>query len=207
MDYDPFPDLLAKLAKVEALGRSALEPASEHLAELERQAAAAGKRRARDEKRYELGGLLLAIGFENIEYYALCGLLAHSDHLLKWCVEARVQGEAPDLAHLIKRILGADKRTERCAEWGRHLSWARMRALYEAEVTSFIHSGKASRKQRWRHDPISSNQCYLVEEICKLEGITNPNIAKKGPAFDWLYARGGNPRYFERPAPLPLELS
>ena len=207
MDHDPFPYLLGKLAEIEALGRSALTPASEHLAELKRQAASAGKRRAHDEKRYELGGLLLTIGFGNIEYYALYGLMAHPDHLLKWSVEARQKGETQDLADLIERILDDDRRAERCAEWGRHLSWARMRALYEAEVTSFIHSGKTSKDQRWRRDPVSSKQLYLIAQICKLEGVAKPNIAKRGCAFDWLYERGGNPKYFKRPTPLPLELS
>ncbi len=207
MDYALFPELLEKLAKIEALGRSALTPASENLAELKRQAAAAGKRRARDEKRYELGGLLLTIGFENIDYYALYGLMAHPDHLLKWSIEVRQRGEPQDLAHLVENILDDDRRADRCAEWGRYLSWARMRALYDCEVTSFINSGKAGKEQRWRRDPVSSKQLYLIAQICKLEGIANPNIAKKGCAFDWLYEREGNPRYFKRPAPLPLELS
>lgn len=207
MDNALFPDLLEKLARIEALGRSALTPASEDLAELKRQAAAAGKRRARDEKRYELGGLLLTIGFENIDYYALYGLMAHPDHLLKWSIETRQRGEAQDLVHLIEKIFDDDRRAERCAEWGRYLSWASMRTLYEAEVTSFIASGKAGKEQQWRRDPVSSKQFYLIAQICKLEGIANPNIAKKGNAFDWLYERDGNPRYFKRPAPLPLELS
>ena len=207
MDYALFPDLLDKLAKIEALGRSALTPASENVAELKRQAAAAGKRRARDEKRYQLGGLLLTIGFENIDYYALYGLMAHPDHLLKWSIEARQSSATQDLARLIEHIFDDDRRAERCAEWGRYLSWTRMRTLYEAEVTSFIASGKAGAKQRWRCDPVSSKQLYLIAQICKLEGIANPNIAKKGCAFDWLYERDGNPRYFKRPAPLPLELS
>ena len=207
MDYDLFSHLLAKLAEIESLGRSELTPASENLAELKRQAAAAGKRRARDEKRYELGGLLLTIGFEKIDYYALFGLMAHPDHLLKWSIEARLRGETQDLALLIKQIFDDERRAERCAEWGRHLSCARMRALYEAEVTSFIHSGKAGKEQRWRRDPVSSKQLYLIAQICKLEGVANPNIVNKGCAFDWLYSRGGNPKYFRRPAPLPLELS
>ena len=207
MDYGLFPDLLQKLAKIEALGRSALTPASENLAELKRQAAAAGKRRARDEKRYELGGLLLTFGFENIDYYALYGLIAHPDHLLKWCIEARQRSATQDLARLIEQIFDCDRRAERCAEWGRYLSWKRMRTLYEAEVTSFIASGKAGDKQLWRRDPVSSKQLYLIAQICKLEGVANPKLAKKGDAFDWLYARGGNPQYSNRPAPLPLELS
>lgn len=207
MDSDLLPDLLAKLAKIEALGRSALTAASEHSAELKRQAASAGKRRARDQKRYELGGLLMSIGFENIEYYALYGLMAHPDHLLKWAVEARQIGETQNVAHLIEQILDDDKRAERCAEWGRYLSWARMRALYEAEVTSFIQSGKASKEKRWRRDPVTSKQLYLIAQVCKLEGVANPIITRKGCAFDWLYERGGNPKYFKRPAPLPLELS
>ena len=42
MDYALYPDLIEKLAKIEALGRSVLTPARENLAELKRQAAAAG---------------------------------------------------------------------------------------------------------------------------------------------------------------------
>jgi|TARA_Y100000815_G_scaffold270771_1_gene296076 hypothetical protein len=154
-----------------------------------------------------LGGLLLTIGFENIDYYALYGLMAHPDHLLKWAIEARQRSASQDLARLIEQIFDDDRRAERCAEWGRYLSWIRVRTLYEAEVTSFIASGKTGEKQLWRRDPVSSKQLYLIAQICRLEGVANPNFAKKGNAFDWLYARGGNPRYLNRPAPLPLELS
>jgi hypothetical protein len=77
----------------------------------------------------------------------------------------------------------------------------------QAEVTSFMQSGKTNKEQRWRRDPVTSKQLYLIAQVCKLEGVAKPNITRKGCAFDWLYDKGGNPKYFDRPAPLPLELS
>lgn len=207
MQDDPFPHLLEKLAAIEALGESILPRKSEELEELKRQAAAAGKRRARDQRRYELGGLMFALDFEGVDHYALYGLLAHLDHFLLWAIEARSRGGAGPLATIVRRILDDEQRAARCAEWGRHLAWTRMHALYRAEVDSFIESGKAGQAARWRRDPISVAQQYLINEICKLENIEDPGIFKKGSAFDWLLDRGGNPRFLARPAPMPLKLS
>lgn len=201
---DPFHKLLEKLTAIDALGQLVLPRESERLAELKRQAAAAAKRRSRDEQRYTLGGLMFSLDLNTLDYHALYGLLAHPDHLLVWAIEARASTGAGTLANIIRLILDDKERAGRCAEWGQHLAWSRMRQLYEAEVNAFISSEKCGPKARWRRDPITAAQNYLISEICKLDSIENPTLTKKGQAFDWLRERGGNPRFLARPAPMPL---
>ncbi|MFK4004438.1 conjugal transfer protein TraD [Qipengyuania sp. NPDC077563] len=207
MLYDPFPELLQELSSIHELGLSVLPVASEELAELKRQAEAAGKRRARDQHRYALGGLLVAVGLENVDFYALYGLLAHIDHLLVWSVEARSVMGMSSFAQIVEQILKDPIRAEGCSEWGKYLSWERMRALYAAEVTSFNQSKNASSHKRWRHGRITAKQHYLIAEICKIEGLPMPIITKKGAAFEWLKDKGGNPRFKDRPVPQALSIS
>ena len=205
MQNDPFLQLLDKLAAIETLGQHMLPIASAELVDLQQQAAAAGKRRSRDERRYALGGLMLALDLDCVDYHELYGLLAHLDHFLGWAIEARASAGAWTLGAIIRQILDDKKRAARCSEWGRHLAWTQMRELYQAEVEGFLRSEKAGQKSGWRRDAITAAQQYLINEICKIENIENPKILKKGQAFEWLRERGGNPRYQARPSPIPLD--
>lgn len=206
MQDDPFHGLLEKLTSIDALGKLVLARQSEKLDELKRQAAAAAKRRSKDEQRYALGGLMFALDLDKIDYHALYGLLAHPDHLFLWAIEARTSAGEGTLANIIGIIFADEERAARCAEWGKHLAWSRSRILYEAEVDAFLSSGKCGSKARWRRDPITAAQGYLIREICKLGSLEDPGLTQKGPAFDWLREHGGNPRFLARPAPMPLRM-
>lgn len=204
---DPFHELLEKLSTIDALGQLVLPRQFERLEELKRQATAAEKRRSRDQQRYALGGLMSALNLDSLNYHALYGLLAHPDHFLFWAIEARASAGAETLANIIGLIFADEERAARCAEWGKYLAWMRMRLLYEAEVTAFMSSGKCGPKEPWRRDPATAAQGYLIREICKLDSIEDPALTRKGPAFDWLRERGGNPSFLARPAPIPLVIS
>lgn len=139
------------------------------------------------------------LGFERLDDTMMVGLFAHPDLMLRWLVAAREQGPAT-FVNLVSRVLADPVRAAWCRDWGTYLRWERRKALYDAEVTSFIASGRTGPKERWRRDPVTVEQAWLIELVCELNGLPDPALTTKGDAFEWLYAAGGDPRFSVKPA-------
>lgn len=88
-------------------------------------------------------------------------------------------------------------------EWGK---WSRLRwlhNLYWKETAFFLSSEKGwDPKARWRSEKPTASQKHLVREISRVLQLAEPTFAKRGDAFDWLKAQGGNPRFASAP-PMP----
>lgn len=198
-NFDP-ARLFATLDALHGSISSELTLVEDSIAEQRRQAHAATKRRKRDAARYVLGGTFMALGFDRLDDTMLVGLFAHPDLMLRWLVEAREARGPASFADLIARILADPVRSAWCREWGVYLRWDRQKQLYDAEVASFIASGRTGPKERWRRDPVTVGQAWLIELVCELAQMPNPALATKGEAFEWLYAAGGDPRFATKPA-------
>ncbi|MGH6694785.1 MAG: hypothetical protein ACREBX_05805 [Sphingopyxis sp.] len=53
--------------------------------------------------------------------------------------------------------------------------------------------------EAWRKQDVSDDQTGLVAKLCDLLGEKPPRLETKGEAFEWIYARGGNPQYWTEP--------
>ena len=198
-------DLTALLATFDAIGghlRADLGMIDAKLPELRRLAKAEQRRRggsgSGDARKYALGSVLVMLGLEQ-EDTALLGLFAHSDHMLRWMAEARHAFGPQTFSELIGHVLADPERLAYCQQWGRILQWRYCKPLYDASVTSFIQSGRTGPKERWRKHDVSDDQAALIRKLCEILGEPLPPLMTKGEAFDWIYERGGNPKYWAEP--------
>ena len=177
------------------------------LQELERLAAAKGKRRGdrrmggNDTQKYRLGSIfwILTDDFEEIDDLALIGLLASGPKTLQWLSEFS-RAEDDNLLQPIIRIMADKDLYSSLRQRGGFLRWEKSRALYIAEVEEFARSPKARNpKAAWRRKSPTKNQIYLIREVVRCFDLTLPKICTRGEAFDWLYAAGGNPRFANPP--------
>lgn len=182
---------------------------TDSLGELRRQARALSKRRggpgSRDALQYALGSVLAMLGLADIGDTALLGLFAHPKAITRWM--GRELSRAPDAGFgaLIAAVLADDRRRAWCERWGRILQWRYRKPLYDAAVQSFIDSGRTGPNEPWRRHDITEDQQSLMLTLADLLGEPIADIRTKGEAFDWIYARGGNPTYWAEPA-LPDDL-
>lgn len=196
-------DVADMTAKVDAATRIC----EASISELRRQHHALTKRRgsgrSADASNYALGAGLTLVGMEGVDDTALVGLMAHADQMLAWLRQARDRGAGPMFGDLVKAVFADPACYSWCRQWGRILQWRRRKALYDAAVTSFMASGKAGPKARWRREEISDDQAALIATLAHILGEALPDLANRGEAFDWIYARGGNPTYWQEPASPP----
>ena len=173
------------------------------LPELRRLAKAEPHRRggagSRDANKYALGSVLVMLGIEHIGDTILFGLFAHPDLMLRWMAEARRSGGPQSFDALIGRIIADVERRAFCRQWGRILQWRYRKPVYDAAVTSFIESGRAGPKEKWRKHVASDDQIALIAKLCELLDEPLPDLKTKGDAFEWIYQRGGNPEYWAEP--------
>ena len=177
------------------------------LQELERLAAAKGKRRGdrrkggNDTQKYRLGSIfwILTDDFEEIDDLALLGLLASGAETLQLLSEfSRADDE--NLLQPIMRIMADKDLYSSLRQQGGLLRWEKSRALYITEVEKFATSAAARNPNgRWRRKTPSRKQIYLIAEIVRCFNFALPEICTRGEAFEWLYAVGGNPRFANPP--------
>ncbi len=202
---DDIEGTLATLRRLSSSCEGDLGAVREQLSELRRNARRhvcknADRKPSDDEIKYRLGSVLHVLGASAADPVALLGLLYHTDVALGWLARARGASGAPPLFDLIADVFGDPERLDWCRRWGMAISWERSRALYQAEVESFLASGKADDpRARWRKKPATANQIYLIAQICELRSVPAPPALNRGEAFDWIRREGGNPRYWAPP--------
>ena len=72
--------------------------------------------------------------------------------------------------------------------------------LYDAAVQSFVDNGRAGWREPWRKKDVTDDQAALIATLVAILGESAPELATRGEAFDWIRARGGNPRYWREPS-------
>lgn len=180
-----------------------LAEVTDQLNELERLAAAKGKRRGdrrkggNDTQKYRLGSVfwVLMDDIDKLDDLALLGLLSSGESTLH-LLNKFGREEDTDLLQPILRIM-ADKNLYRLLrERGGALRWEKNSALYFAEVEKFASSAKAQNPNAaWRKKSPTRNQIYLISEVVRCFDLSPPAICTRGEAFEWLYEHGGNPRF------------
>ena len=179
------------------------------LGELRRQYKAAPRRRggpgSLEAQGYALGSVLMLVGAGEVDDTALLGLLAHPIRMLRWMAEAVAAGAGPKFGDVVTAVLADPARHGWCGQWGRILQWRRRKPLYDAAVASFLASGRTGEDEAWRALPPTDGQMALATTLAALLGDPVPDLATRGEAFAWIFARGGNPAYWQEP-PLPPEL-
>jgi hypothetical protein len=195
--------LLKSLLALERAAASELAMVEEKLPELRRQARAKPKRRggkgSPDAEKYKLGSILALCGFSGADDLVLLGFFACGDRALQWLAEARLKHGPTTFAEAVKAALADPVRADWCRQWGEYRRKIHKKAAYDASVTEFIESGKAGPREKWRRDQITPDQFDLIEDICEASRLPLPELANRGEAFEWIYACGGNPAYWQAP--------
>lgn len=107
---------------------------------------------------------------------------------------------ADALATLFRSPAGGEIRA-----YGTWIRWRWLRELYLEETERFLASPKGSDPNaRWRGDPPTHAQTYLVAQICLDLQLGHRTFPTKGEAFEWILARG-NPRFNHEPPRPSLE--
>ena len=177
------------------------------LQELERLAAAKGKRRGdrrkggNDTQKYRLGSIfwILTDDFQEIDDLALLGLLASGAETLRLLSEfSRADDE--NLLQPIMRIMADKDLYPSLRQRGGLVRWEKCRALYIADVVDFECSAAARNPNaRWRRKPPTKSQLYLISEAVRCFQLPPPDISTRGDAHGWLRDNGGNPRFANPP--------
>lgn len=196
--------LLNRLLGLERSAASEMALIEETLPELRRQARAKPQRRggkgSTDAEKYRLGSILTLLGFDGADDLTLLGFLACGDRALQWLAETRIEHGPMSFADAVKLALSDAVRADWCRRWGEYRRRVYKKAVYDASVTAFIESGKVGPKERWRRDEVTADQAGLIEDICETSSLPVPRLVNRGEAFEWIYAHGGNPTYWEMPA-------
>ena len=177
------------------------------LNELERLAAAKGKRRGdrrkdgNDTQKYRLGSIfwVLTEGFNELDDLALLGLLSSGARTLQLLSEFSRE-EDENLLEPMMRIMADKDLYPSLRQRGGFLRWEKCRALYIADVEDFERSAAARNPNaRWRRKPPTKNQLYLIAEAVRCFQLPPPAISTRGDAHGWLRDNGGNPRFANSP--------
>lgn len=173
------------------------------LAELDRLAAAHGKRRGdrrtggNDTQKYRLGSMfaVLASDLDQLDDLAILGLLSDGELALRLLALAASKHQG-SLVDLIRQVLSDPSILQAFRRKGARLWWDWNRALYHAEVEAFAQSDAArDPRASWRRRPPSRRQLYLIDEAVRAFELDPPTITNRGQAYEWLRQVGGNPRF------------
>ncbi|RSU75862.1 hypothetical protein BRX37_10235 [Sphingomonas sp. S-NIH.Pt3_0716] len=183
-----------------------LSQIDDELGELNRLAAAAGKRRGDkkpggdDTQKYRLGSIfsVLSSRFVELDDLALLGLLADAHYTIT-LLHFSVIDDGASLLDVFNQLLLDPILAQKFRDEGAKLRWEWNRALYVSEVESFAQS-KAAQNQRaaWRRKPPTRGQIYLISEAVRAFDFDPPIVSTRGEAFEWLRKVGGNPRFAKK---------
>ena len=195
--------LLLRLGGIEARIASEVDITQAKLSELRRQAKARPRRRggagSADTRKYAIGGAVVMLAGE-IDATTFLGLLGQTDMLLKWMAEARLAHGPLGFGALVAAILADPRKADWCRRWGAIFEWHHRKALYDAGVANFEASGRTGLGELWRRDEFTDEQALLVQTLCTLLGLTDPDVPNKGAAYEWIKQHGGNPEYWAPPS-------
>ena len=155
---------------------------------------------ARDKACYRLGGAFEPVGGLCLDPVALSGFLALGSVAVLLLAQVALalpdEPVADNLARLFRSPAGRVVRAH-----GVWVRWRWLRELYLEETERFLRSKKGrDPKARWRAEQPTSNQTYLIAEICLDLELELQRFATRGQAFDWIRGHGGNPRFTREPA-------
>lgn len=159
-------------------------------------------RDARDRACYRIGGAL-----EPNKGHLLCDIkMCGFDHLgpfgLLLLLPIALANPRESFSGLL-RLLFASELGACIREWGvwSRLTW--LHKLYWQETVGFLQTKKGSDpKQGWRSETPTARQRHLIRELARTFDELEPKFARRGDAFEWIKAQGGNPR-FHTPPPMP----
>lgn len=183
-----------------------LSQIDDELGELNRLAAAAGKRRgdkktgSDDTQKYRLGSIfsVLSSRFSELDDLALVGLLANARYAIA-LLQVAVVEDSDSLVEIFDQLLSNPHLARKFRDQGARLRWEWNRALYVSEVESFAQSKAAQNpKAPWRRKPPTRGQIYLISEAVRAFDLDPPNLRSRGEAYEWLRKTGGNPRFAKK---------
>jgi len=161
-------------------------------------------RNKRDRACYRIGSALEPNGGHELDDIALAGF----DHLgaigLLLLMPLAILYPGESFSGLLRRLFesAAGPSIRAWGEWSRR-TW--LRDLYLAETVTFLATKTGSDpKQAWRNQKPTARQEHIIREISRIDKCAEPTFGRRGEAFDWIKARGGNPRYWDAPPKPPL---
>ncbi|MFY7836798.1 MAG: hypothetical protein ACOVQ0_11030 [Novosphingobium sp.] len=159
------------------------------------------KRQKEDHKKYKLGGMLVGLGFGEIDAVAFVGLLRNASTFGEWLAFCAKSKGTDDVATLIHFFLSKPGVLQWLKEWGHDAEYRSRAVQYRASVKGFDEHDATSAKC-WRANSVTEHQKAIARHICKVDGIAMPSFRNRGAAYDWIKDHGGDTRY-SRDRPLP----
>lgn len=194
--------LAARLAGMSASNQAHQQELEELIRETQTYLHRKAARLARDRACYRIGGALEPNDGHMLDDIALSGF----DHLgafgLLLLSPIALANPGESFSGLLRLLFASDVGAE-IREWG---VWSRMswlHKLYWQETVGFFQTKEGSDpKQRWRSQSVKPRQIHLIREIARTFDMPEPKFRRRGDAFEWIKAQGGNPR-FHTPPPMP----
>lgn len=193
--------LVAQLAEDTRLTSSVLGPSpmSEPAARMhQRQHAAVGNYgEGRASRVFKFGANAEVLNYLDLDPQEVLGLEAAGIHYALAIAEAAlVAGPDATRGDLLRHILGRPGEKD----WRRSGAWVRFEAArdaYEDEVAAFLtwDAKRPAERRRWRTRSTTLRQQWLIQLIADANSLPPPTFARRGDAFDWIFARGGHPRF------------
>lgn len=159
---------------------------------------------ARDRDAYRLGGAFEPCGGLILDGVQLTGFLALGTTGILLLAKEALAHPTLSIVDLLGRLfLSRSGRIIRTH--GVYVRWQWLAKLYFEETEGFQNSRKGrDPKQRWRREKPTSDQTYLIVQICRLLQIERPTLPDRGAAYDWIKSQGGNPRFAGGPPTIDL---
>lgn len=159
---------------------------------------------ARDRDAYRLGGAFEPLDGFGLDDIQLTGFLALGTVGVLMLAKEALAHPSFSIVELLTRLF-LSKAGRIIRAHGVYVRWQWLAKLYIAETERFQNSEKGQDPlQTWRSANPTTNQTYLVVEICRFLQIKQPTLADCGAAHDWISRMGGNPRFIEGPPPIDL---
>ncbi|KKI18929.1 hypothetical protein [Sphingomonas sp. Ag1] len=152
----------------------------------------------RDAACYRLGAAFEPSDGLALDPVTLTGFLALNEVGLLLLVRSALASPGGSLVDALAALFRSTAGRE-IRDYGTWVRWQWLRELYLEETERFLATPKGSDpKARWRGDPPTHAQTYLVAQICLDLQLAYRTFPTKGEAFEWILERG-NPRFNHEP--------
>lgn len=141
-------------------------------------------------------------GYLNLDDLPICGLERHGAIYACWMARAASLCPNGNRGALLRIIFSHPERLAWCGREGARTRWEWAKKKRNEETAAFLKRQKTT-SRRWRSEPISELQQYLIALIRTRGDLPEPCLSTRGEAYDWIEAKGGHPDFWTPPATWP----
>lgn len=141
-------------------------------------------------------------GYLNLDDLPICGLERHGAIYADWVARAAIIYPGGNRGALLRIIFSDPERLAWCRREGARTRWEWSKKKRDEETAAFLKRQKTT-SRRWRSQPISELQQYLIALIRTRGDFPEPCLANRGEAYDWIFGKDGHPDFWAPPTSWP----